>query len=101
MGKANFGSRRRNHFFGPTRSTSSIGPEHFVVARTKKCPRSCQTPRRTRYSKKSHQTLRSIHWKEIRTSSRSTSFPRLQKVKNQVYCFIVRFDFLIKSSILL
>merc|ERR1712241_1311687 len=81
--KANFGSRWRNHLFGPVSSTSSIGPEHFVVARTKECQRSSQTPRSSRYSKKPHQTLRSIQWKEIRTSSRSTSFPRLQKVKNQ------------------
>merc|ERR1711976_590412 len=90
--KANLGSRWRNHLFGSTCSTSSIGPEHFVVARTKECSRSRQTPRRSRYSKKPHQTIRSIHWQEIRTSSRSTSFSRLQKVKkNQQRLFSLHY----------
>merc|ERR1711997_1040928 len=96
MGKANFGSRWRNHLFGPARSTSSIGTEHSSSPRTTKRPRSCQAPRRSRYPKEPHQTLRSIFRKEIREGTRSTSFPRLQEVNRlfswYISCLIICFE---------
>merc|ERR1712166_1413739 len=83
--KTNFGSRRRNYLFGPARSASSIGPEHSFAPRTTKRPRSRQTSRRSRCPKDIRrcrcQAIRSIRRTKVRESTRSTSFPRLQKVQ--------------------
>merc|ERR1712151_1195691 len=50
------------------------------------------------------QTIRSIFWQEIRASSRSTSFPRLQKVSwifslRKIAVSLVKFYFCLKFNI--